>query len=288
VALSSAQFTSGKTERDYIIAHAKSLGVDPEAALAVAAHEGVSLPAEIGDQGTSFGPWQLHAGGALPAAVWQHGPAYSQQWANSPAGIDYALRQMASLVGGRTGPSVVSDIVYRFERPASPAPEAQASMLTYAQGGGPRLTDAKGNPIQTVGFWSGALHGLENPQNLLPGGGPAAHAINQATSGLFGIPGDIENLFIRGFKILGGLLLIGIGLYFIVRALAPGVAQAAQAAVVTAVPVARVVPGLAARTEAASISEAQQAGERSARRQHARRQARLAQAERLNQPATES
>ena len=50
-------FPTAAAEQAYIRARATQLGLDPEAVLAVAAHEGVSLPSEIGDQGTSFGPW---------------------------------------------------------------------------------------------------------------------------------------------------------------------------------------------------------------------------------------
>ena len=47
------------------MANAPRYGVDPAAALAVAAQEGLS--GRVGDAGTSFGPFQLHRGGALPA-----------------------------------------------------------------------------------------------------------------------------------------------------------------------------------------------------------------------------
>src|ERR1035437_6292292 len=77
--------------------------LDPQAVLAVASSEG--LGGGIGDQGTSFGPWQLHIGGAFPSGVVSHGN--EQAWAWSPAGIDYALRHIASVAGGQAGGEAV-------------------------------------------------------------------------------------------------------------------------------------------------------------------------------------
>ena len=78
----------------YIIGEAKALKLDPAAVLSVVTHEG-GFSGAVGDQGTSFGPFQLHKGDALPAWVWAKGPIFANAWAWSPAGIDYALQGIA-------------------------------------------------------------------------------------------------------------------------------------------------------------------------------------------------
>lgn len=115
----------------YVAAAAPRYGLDPAAALAVSAQEG--LGGGIGDQGTSFGPWQLHAGGSLPLRVY-HGP-YSQQtqrWAWSQTGINYALGLIAADgARGLHGYPSVNAIVRRFERPLRPGPEVAHAWAAY-------------------------------------------------------------------------------------------------------------------------------------------------------------
>lgn len=99
--------------------------LDTRAVLAVAAQEG--LGGGIGDRGTSFGPFQLHRGGALPASI----PlSAGQAWAWSPAGIDYALSRIASVAGGQSGGQAVANIVHRFERPANPGGETSRALAS--------------------------------------------------------------------------------------------------------------------------------------------------------------
>jgi hypothetical protein len=99
-----------------IISRARKYGIDPQAALAVAQGEGGIRWGAVGDNGTSHGPFQLRVGGANP-----YKGARAKQFANSPAGIDYALRKMAeSGAKGLRGAAAVDAIVRRFERPADP------------------------------------------------------------------------------------------------------------------------------------------------------------------------
>ena len=108
-------------------------GLDPKAVLAVARQEGLS--GGVGDQGTSFGPFQLHKGGALPQGI----PlASAQEWAWSPAGLNYALSKIASVAGGLKGRAAVENIVRRFERPANPDREVAGALAAY--GGAPTQT----------------------------------------------------------------------------------------------------------------------------------------------------
>lgn len=120
------------------------LGLDPNIALAVAPHEG-GFEGAVGDGGTSFGPWQLHAGGALPAEVWAKGPTYAKAWANSPAGLTYALTGIKKDIGGATGASGVRAVVTQFERPASQyvAGEVAKALATYGSGSSAATT----NPV---------------------------------------------------------------------------------------------------------------------------------------------
>lgn len=113
---------------------AAKYGVDINAALAVAAAEG--LGGGVGDNGSSFGPFQLHVGGALPAGK-------GQAWAESQAGIDYALQQIAKVAAGKSGPEAIAAIVGQFERPADPRGEFQRALAIY---NGSPATLASGTP----------------------------------------------------------------------------------------------------------------------------------------------
>lgn len=102
--------------------------LDPQAVLAIAAHEG--LGGGIGDNNTSFGPWQLHQGGAYPSSAPQD-PAAAQQWAWSPQGIDYALGSISHVAGGLKGLPAIEAISTRFERPANPQAEIADAARHY-------------------------------------------------------------------------------------------------------------------------------------------------------------
>lgn len=138
------------SEQQLIASLAQKYGVDPRAALAIASVEG-GFHGAVGDNGTSFGPFQLHEGGALPSGR-------GNAWANSPAGIDYAMRHIASVAHGLHGQSAVAAISRGFERPQNPSAEIAKAMGRYGggipQGGGPMPSLAPsaggGNDIQSV------------------------------------------------------------------------------------------------------------------------------------------
>ena len=102
--------------RDLILQFAQRYRLDPAAVMAVARGEGGLDWGAVGDQGSSYGPFQLHRGGALPAGK---GP----EFANSPAGIEYALRKMAEsgAVGRPTGRAVLQPDPGHRHRCAGPA-----------------------------------------------------------------------------------------------------------------------------------------------------------------------
>jgi hypothetical protein len=93
---------------------ARRYGVDFQSVLSVALTEGGLQSGAVGDGGTSFGPFQLHRGGALPTGR-------GEAWANSRQGIDYAIRKMAeSGAKGLTGAAARESIIRNFERPFDP------------------------------------------------------------------------------------------------------------------------------------------------------------------------
>jgi len=127
--------------------YARKHKLDPAAVLSVAQGEGGLKWGAVGDQGTSFGPFQLHVGGALPKGR-------GASWANSEAGLDYALRQMAGAgAAGLQGRAAVDAIVRRFERPADPDTSVQRALARLGQhsGGAPRSAPAgapPGSPLE--------------------------------------------------------------------------------------------------------------------------------------------
>jgi len=137
--------------------------LDPNAVLAVARQEG--LGGGIGDQGTSFGPWQLHIGGAFPSGV----TGDKQAWAWSPAGIDYALRHIATVAGGQTGAQAVSSIVSRFERPANIPREIAGALgalgLPVSSASG--YTTGQGRSVSPVQATQGGTGGIDALAALL-------------------------------------------------------------------------------------------------------------------------
>ena len=111
----------------YIRQGALARVLDPDAVLAVAGVEGLS--GAPGDNNTSWGPFQLHVGGALPQGR-------DRKWAESQAGINYALDQIAGVAKGLKGQQAIKAIVTRFERPAKPQAEIERALATYRSGAG--------------------------------------------------------------------------------------------------------------------------------------------------------
>jgi hypothetical protein len=155
---------------------AKFPQIDARAALAIAAHEGLS--GGIGDNGTSFGPFQLHRGGALPSGIGGN----AQQWAWSPAGIDYALSRIASVAGGLKGLSAISAISRRFERPADPASEIADAARHYG------LAPMGGSSIQSGGGAAAAV-----PSLPMAAAAPDTHAFAQNLLGAISPTGQLDN-----------------------------------------------------------------------------------------------
>lgn len=216
-------FTSGQAEEQYIFNQAKAIGVDPEGVLAVAAHEGGTLPGTPGDYGiiqngqfipeasgtqggydTSFGPWGLHATGALPSNIWSQGPAYANEWANSPAGITYALQGIKSDIqkaGGQLqGVGEVVSQVEDFEHPAaSDEPgEIHASIVSYQANAGPNLGSGL---TSTTGIGGSAASSSTT-------GSASGTGLNAVFGSIGGdVSGSIEEAFLRFGELLLALIL---------------------------------------------------------------------------------
>jgi murein DD-endopeptidase MepM/ murein hydrolase activator NlpD len=161
---------------------APKFGVDPVAALQVSAVEGGGRFGAVGDQGTSFGPWQLHIGGAMPA---QHStPTAAAAFANSEEGVKYVLQQMGKVAGGLTGRQAIEAIVRKFERPA--APEAEIQRALGAQAGGAGAYAAPGAGPGLGGYQMGLPQQRTVKNPFAAGLAATGASINQNLAALMG------------------------------------------------------------------------------------------------------
>ena len=151
-------------------------------------------------------------------------PAQAAASANSPAGIDYALSNIAGVASGEQGSQAISDIVSKFERPANPAPEISKDISTYPQaqqavsllGTGSafdRIVKAIFTaPAQVFQGVSG--HNVNasptGPNSVLG----AAGASGSGIASFLGIPLP-SNAIVRGGEMLAGGVLILLGLIMI-------------------------------------------------------------------------
>lgn len=230
----------------YVVKRAPQYQLDPNAVIVVAIQEGIS--GKVGDNGTSFGPWQLHQGGAYPANAPQQADA-ANAWAWSPAGVDYALSRMSSVAGGLKGRQAVRAIVYRFERPKNPAAEYSAAVQALpSNDGGPQsngvdilgIIDKVASTAPVIGPAIGAAGGVAG----------AAGGVLHSGEALATFLGNLTNprFILRGLEILGGGLFVLFGLYLLGRQ--AGLVQKAQGAAMT---VASVTPqGRAAKVAGAA------------------------------------
>ena len=237
--VSSSGAPSGDTVSNAIIRivqDAKQYKLDPAALLAVAVN-GEGNFSNPGDSNSSFGPFSLHQGGALNTspgeAIYQSSGAPSASlWAWSPAGVDYAVGQIAQAVPqGQTGTAAISSIVTQFEHPADPTseinravagyPKAQQVSSLVEQGAtvtsGGTATDAVSNTV--IGGVESALNiaGTSQAQgvlNQIPIVGPAVSGAGDTVNALGSIaswsksPVRILQLVLGGALVLLGLFLL--------------------------------------------------------------------------------
>lgn len=111
--------------KKYIVKESRRLHLDAAAALSVAAVEG-GFRGSVSDGGTSFGPWCLHRGGALPSYI-----RHPRRWCNTRSGVKYVLRALRKATGKTHGSRAVSRIV-RWERCGNPSLEIRRALHRYA------------------------------------------------------------------------------------------------------------------------------------------------------------
>lgn len=198
----------------YVAKRAPQYQLDPFAVLAVALQEGIS--GKVGDNGTSFGPWQLHQGGAYPASAPQT-PDAANAWAWSPAGVDYVLGRMQSVAGGLRGKQAVRAIVYRFERPLDPATEYANAVkaLPYSDGGPSGGGGGVTSIVSTVGNVTGVTGTVNAVTGVVSDVTGAANAVSNVGTFL-GKLAD-PSFWVRALEVAGGALLVFFGLYLLGR-----------------------------------------------------------------------
>lgn len=207
-------FTSPESELRYIELRAPQLGVDPFVALSVIPHEG-GLPGKTGDNGTSFGPWQLHVGGELPPNV--KDPAH---WANSAAGIDYALGRIGRVTQGKGGTNAIEAMVRGFERPADPAKEIDATEQTYfrLEAYGQAASDIDITEFNKAAYGTGKVTNRSASDagsfDITDAGKVVGKALSplEAIGNLIGWITSGENWYRIGFFVVG-IGLVGLGAY---------------------------------------------------------------------------
>ena len=103
-------------------------GLDPAAVLAYAMTQG--RIGSVGDNGTSFGPFQAHIGGAAG----NRSPAEAAAWANSEKGLSQMMGMMSRAgARGRKGPDAAAYIVGpSFGRGANPDRDMANARAAYA------------------------------------------------------------------------------------------------------------------------------------------------------------
>lgn len=199
-----------------IVSGATSRNLDPGALLAVAKAEGLS--GAVGDNGTSFGPFQLHIGGQLPATVANKGADYAQQWAWSDEGIDYALNQIAKVAQGQRGPTAIKSIVSRFESPADPQSEISKATGYYTDASKAATTIASAGDLLGSGnsFFDDIGNAITAPFDTAKDVADAVANIGGSIATFVSKIFD-PSFWLRALQVLGGGALVGGGLFLLAR-----------------------------------------------------------------------
>jgi len=122
----------GDKLKSYLVCKSRALNLDPAAILADVEAEG-GWNGTVGDNGTSFGPFQLHIGGKLPSQIAAQGKEKAREWANSVEGVNYALESIAKSAAGLTGKAAM-DAIVEWENPTgdhSAISAQRASRISY-------------------------------------------------------------------------------------------------------------------------------------------------------------
>jgi hypothetical protein len=125
-----------------VVRAARAAGVDPAQALAIALEESGGNPAALGDQGSSFGLYQLHRGGALGSLTPQQAddpytnamavlPAWAKAGGGRGLSPEQALMQYYSQVGRGTSNTIPTQHALAL------LPQAQQLVAHVGQGSAP-------------------------------------------------------------------------------------------------------------------------------------------------------
>lgn len=119
-----------KTPIGVILSNAQKMGLDPAAVIAYALEESNAKWGAVGDQGTSFGPFQAHIGGAAG----NRSPQAAAAWANSPAGLIQMMGMMSRTPAkGLEGEAAVKAIYQYFGKGTPAAVPKGLARLPEAQ-----------------------------------------------------------------------------------------------------------------------------------------------------------
>lgn len=181
---------------------------DIKAILSVVSVEGGFDPSRPpGDHGTSFGPFQLHKGGALPAD--HYGDA--QRWAWSKEGIDYAVDRAVAAEHGATGHAAIANIVRGFEHPANPTAEIARASAAYDSG----AYDVHGSGPGSTGQQSIATQVGDAVMSPVKFAEKVFHFLFSA----------------RGLEVFAGFLLVVVGVLWLARSQVPAAVRPGGAGV---------------------------------------------------------
>ena len=185
---------------DAITQAAQTYGVNPRLALAVAYNESSLNPLAIGDNGTSFGLYQLHQGGELGALT----PA---QAFNPVTNANVALAQIGAVAAANPGldPGVIAADA---QRPANPTAYAAAIDALYNS---PTFMSQLTSVGSSIGSAAGTAIAGRSGAGI---GGAIGGAVQGVISGGLtgGISSGIKSIVITALLVAGGIGLIVLGL----------------------------------------------------------------------------
>jgi hypothetical protein len=210
-----------------IVNSAETYGVDPRLALSVAQVESGLNPVSVGDQGTSFGLYQLHQGGEL-------GSLSAAQAFNPVTNANTALSVVGQVSAAHPGadPGAVAAAA---QRPADPGAYAAAVDAVYSNPADFPQVPASTNAVLTSSNGGGTGAGIGSAIGGLlgPGGAAIGGAIGGSSPGALLTSGWGKTVFQVGLYIVFALASLGLILLGLTR-LFPGVSRT----VTTALPLA--------------------------------------------------
>lgn len=196
-----------------IVAQAEANGVDPRLALATAQQESGLNPAAVGDQGTSFGLYQLHEGGEL-------GNLSPGQAFDPSTNASVALSVMGQVIKANPQISDPGTLAAMAQRPADQAGYAKSVDAIYDSSSYFPQVPADATPAQLDKIsWSKVgqavgqgVGGLLGPGTGAVGGALGALGGAVVSDGLSGIGAEVLKIVLEGMFVAASLGLIVLGL----------------------------------------------------------------------------